>query len=109
MFFDFGDAIISHPFFSIRRYLDYIRPLDESEEDLVKDLRKKILDSYLNVWRTQYHSDQVDRAWELIEELYFYSLTIRWWRELPYVRKDMPWGRDVHEMVQSNLQKLVRS
>ena len=101
LFYDWGDTVISHPFFSVHRMLDFlpepegIARWDEYLEHAEDGRRRTIRDGYLTAW-TEYGSrEQLVQAFALSRLLNEPYQAIRWYLEMPYLEPTSPWGKTI--------------
>jgi hypothetical protein len=95
IFYDWSDTVISHPFFSACRCLDYIgsRPEDSKRKLSGRERRRRIRNAYLEAWADSRSTDELLRAFKLIRQLSPMFLAIRWYLEIPHCEADSSWGR----------------
>jgi hypothetical protein len=105
IFYDWGDAVLSHPFFSGTRMLDYLRKPYETTQlgpsgvpgrmTLSRAAFHRYLrDAYVEPWTAQLPATQLRAAFELARKLNPLWQTIRWWLEIPYYETTSPWGKE---------------
>lgn len=75
-FFDWGDSSISHPFFSLHSTYDNLRRRFNLNADSVWLNRLK--SSYLNAWANDNPTEQLERAFELAQQLAPIPAALRW-------------------------------
>jgi hypothetical protein len=95
IFYDWSDTVISHPFFSTCRMLDYIWPskTDHSRRLHWRERRRRIRNAYLEVWSECAPPDKLLHTFRLARQLSSLFLAIRWYLEIPHCEPESPWGR----------------
>ena len=88
VFFDWQDMVISHPFFSMTRFLDYM-PVPEGVKpfspalDHPNDVRRRELrDAYLGPWQAVAPTSTLQEAFALAREVHLSYLAVRWFQNL---------------------------
>jgi hypothetical protein len=101
VFFDWGDTALSHPFFSIQRFLDTmprptgVRRSDPALDDPRDGFRRGVSAAYLEPWRERWGSATVDRAFVLSRELADLAQALHWHEELEWIEPGTPWHQRV--------------
>jgi Phosphotransferase enzyme family len=67
IFFDWSDANVGHPFFSLYFFIDYGNPFG-AESDL-SDWKERFRDAYLSVWSDYGTKEHLNQAFEIIRQL----------------------------------------
>ncbi len=98
VFFDWSDAVIAHPFYSVNRYFDFIPPPKGTSKllwrfDPSDHRRNQLLDAYLDKWTKFGSKEQVTKAFSISRQLNPVFLSVRWCNELPYHELDSPRGQ----------------
>ena len=120
VFYDWGDAVLSHPFFSGTRMLDYlgkpyeISPVGPSGVPGSVTLSRAafhryVRDAYVEPWTALLPAAQLRRAFELAKRLNPLWQTIRWWLEIPYYETTSPWGKDSLTWGPHHLRRVLRT
>ena len=113
-FYDWADTVVSHPFFSIQRMLDYIaRPDTEKGWDgnlthPEDSKRRSIRDAYLSCWTEVGDPEQLLAAFVLSRRLNISYQALRWYLESQCLEHDCPWGMHMHGTVHQNAKRMIR-
>ena len=97
LFYDWGDTVVAHPFFSAHRLLDYISPPEgvahwEGYFAHPEDTRRRcIRDRYLEPWTRFESMKNLIEAFALSRHLNELYQSIRWFLELSYLEPVCPW------------------
>jgi hypothetical protein len=98
VFYDWSDTVVSHPFFSCCRFLDFVEGNPHLLGDLPLEKRvRRIADAYLQPWTRILGDADLRRAFELARQLNPIYLAIRWYLETPYCEPASAWGRAMRE------------
>ena len=99
LFYDWGDTVLSHPFFSVQRMLDYVSGQEGvprwhwQMRHRADRLRRTIRDSYLSQWESLASRRQLREDFVLSRQLNPLYQAVRWYHEIQYVEVESPWGR----------------
>lgn len=109
-YYDWGDCVIAHPFFSAQRMLDYIKlpegvsRWDEKLSHPDDAFRRSIRDAYLEPW-TRYGSlPQLRKTFALSRYLNPVYQSARWYFEVKYLEPGCPW----HKLLSTILAQILR-
>lgn len=102
VFFDWQATVISHPFFSMTRFLDYmpvpgsVDPFSPTLEHPDDARRRELRDAYLEPWQTVAPPDVLQAAFALARELHLSYLAVRWFQNLALFESEedetVPWA-----------------
>ncbi len=100
--FDWQATVVSHPFFSMTRFLDYMpapnsvdpfSPLLDHPDDV---RRRELRDAYLEPWQAVAPPDVLQAAFALTRELHLAYLAVRWFQNLALFESEedeaVPWA-----------------
>jgi len=101
VFFDWQDTVVSHPFFSMTRFLDYV-PVPDGVDPSSPALghpddarRRRLRDAYLEPWQTVAPLNVLQAAFSLARELHLSYLAVRWFQNLALFASEgdeaVPW------------------
>jgi hypothetical protein len=113
LFFDWSDTVVSHPFWSACRFLDYVGSGGGSSKRkrsrrLTKEIRhERLIDAYLDAWAEYAPRDQLRAVFRQAQRLNRLYLAIRWHLELPYCEPGSPWWREMVSWMAGSLQEFV--
>ncbi|HEU5314490.1 MAG TPA: hypothetical protein VFX49_00135, partial [Chloroflexota bacterium] len=119
VYYDWGDAVVSHPFFSGTRMLDYLGRAFELDVRGPSGLPSRVTyargaihrylrDAYVEPWTALAPARDVRAAFDLARKLNPLWQTVRWWLEIPYYETASPWGRDSLTWGPNHLRRLLR-
>jgi hypothetical protein len=111
LFYDWSDTVLTHPFFSACRFLEYVpttRDRPRHGRQLSTTVRHgRLREAYLDSW-TAYGSRErlrdIFRAAQRLNPLY---QAIRWHQELPWCEPATPWWREMISSVTCELKRLL--
>jgi len=120
VYYDWSDTVISHPFFSGIRMLDYIQQPYETALRGPSGApstvtfsavahRRYIRDAYLEPWTALLPAAQLREVFALARRLNPLWQAVRWWLELPYYEPASPWGAMMIATLPARVRGLVRS
>ena len=112
LYYDWGNTVVSHPFFSINYFLNRIRRprgMNRSEWILwVDDPRRcAIRDAYLQPWTRYEPMECLLEAFTLTRRLFSLYEAIRCYFELPYLDGTCPWGKGTIEYIPRTLREVL--
>lgn len=101
-FFDWQDTVVSHPFFSMARFLDYL-PVPDGVDPFSPALdhpddtrRRELRDVYLEPWQRVAAVNVLQDAFALTRELHPSYLAVRWFQNLALFASEgdeaVPWA-----------------
>jgi hypothetical protein len=111
LFFDWSDTVVSHPFFSACRFLDYVRSGGRSSKRksgrrLSKAVRhERLIEAYLDAWAEYAPRDQLRAVFRQAQRLSLLYLAIRWHHEIPHCEPGSPWWRDMVSCMTESVQE----
>jgi len=114
LFYDWSDTVVSHPFFSACRFLEYVEsgggsPRRRGGRRLATAVRdERLLDAYLDAWAEYAPRDRLRAVFRQAQRLNPLYLAIRWHRELPYCEPGSPWWRIMLSSMTESLQELLK-
>ena len=114
VFYDWSDTVVSHPFFSACRFLEYVESGGESPKRkrgrrLATAVRhERLRDAYLDVWAEYAPRDRLLAVFREVQRLNPLYQAIRWHLELPYCEPGSPWWRTMLSSVTESLQDLLK-
>jgi hypothetical protein len=113
VFFDWGDTAVSHPFFSIHRFLDAMpRPAGVGRDLALDDprdaFRRAVSAAYLEPWRHGWDSASVDHAFTVSRELADLVQAVHWHEELDWIEPGTPWHQRVLLARSDHLRRALR-
>jgi hypothetical protein len=97
VFYDWSDTVLSHPFFSASRFLDFVpttsqRPKRGAGRRLPTAVRhERLIDAYLDAWTDYAPRDRLQAVFRQVRRLDPVYQAIRWYLELPYCEPGSPW------------------
>jgi hypothetical protein len=111
LFYDWSDTVVSHPFFSACRFLEYVESGGSAKRREARRLpiavrHERLRDAYLDMWAeyaTRSRLLGVFRQAQWLNPLY---QAIRWHLELPYCEPGSPWWRIMLSCVTESLQEV---
>lgn len=113
LFYDWGDTVLSHPFFSVQRMLDYV-PCPGSAPrwhwrmaHRGDQLRRTIRDAYLAAWTGTASRRCLREAFVLSRQLNVAYQVIRWYQEIRHVEVESQWGRVMPSATKNELRRLL--
>jgi hypothetical protein len=114
VFFDWSDTVVSHPFFSACRFLEYVqsgggtarRPGGRRLPTPVR--HQRLRDAYLDVWAEYASHDRLQSVFRQAQRLNPLYQAIRWHMELPYCEAGSPWWRSMLSCVTESLHELLK-
>jgi hypothetical protein len=113
LFYDWSDTVVSHPFFSVCRFLEYVgsgggSPRRKGGRRLPTAVRhERLRDAYLDVWAEYAPRDRLLAVFRQAQRLNPLYQAIRWHLELPYCEPGSPWWRMMLSSVTESLQELL--
>ena len=113
LYYDWGETVVSHPFFSINYFLNRIRrPHGMSRSDWIfwvdDPRRRAIRDAYLQPW-TRYESmERLLEVFTLARQLFSLYEAIRCYAELPYLDGSCPWAKGTMEYIPRTLREVLQ-
>jgi hypothetical protein len=115
VFFDWSDTVVSHPFFSAYRFLEFVpttrhRARRGAGGRLSTAVRhERLIDAYLGAWSEFAPQDRLRQVFGLVQRLNPLYQAIRWHLELPYCEPGSPWWRNMLSSVIESLVELLGS
>jgi hypothetical protein len=115
VFYDWSDTVLSHPFFSASRFLDFVpttshRPKKGAGRRLRTAVRhERLLDAYLDAWEDRAPRDRLRSIFRQVRRLDPIYQAIRWYMELPYCEHGSPWWRIMLSSVAESLQDALKA
>jgi hypothetical protein len=114
VFYDWSDTVVSHPFFSACRFLEYVqsggrtarRPGGRRLPTPVR--HQRLRDAYLDVWAEYASRNRLRTIFRQAQRLNPLYQAIRWHLELPYCEAGSPWWRSMLSCVTDSLQELLK-
>jgi hypothetical protein len=99
VFYDWSDTVLSHPFFSACRFLEYVgtqgsgarRRSSRRLPTAVRHVRLRA--AYLDAWADYGAREQLEAVFRQVQRLNPLYQAIRWHHELPYCEPGSPWWR----------------
>lgn len=113
LFYDWGDTVLSHPFFSVQRMLDYVSCQEGVPRWYWKmrhrgdQLRRTIRDAYLAEWEGRASRRQLREGFVLSRQLNPMYQAIRWHQEVQHVEVASPWGSAMPSATKRSLRDLL--
>jgi hypothetical protein len=113
VFYDWSDTVVSHPFFSACRFLEYVPTTQHSPQRragrrLPTAVRhKRLVDAYLGEWVEYAPRDRLQAVFRQAQRLNPLYQAIRWYLELPYCETGSPWWRAMLSSATESLQELL--
>jgi hypothetical protein len=114
LFYDWSDTVISHPFFSACRFLEFAvsgggSPRRRGGRRLPPAERhERLIDAYLDAWTEYMPRDRLRAVFRQAQRLNPLYQALRWYLELPYCETDSPWWRMSLSCVTESLQELLK-
>jgi len=114
VFFDWGNTVITHPFFGINYFLNRMsRPEDANgflwRNELEDDLRQGLAATFLGEWRDYAPWEQlVDEFW-LCRRIYHLYEAVKCYTDLPYIGTTAPWGANARDFIPQAARTLLTS
>ena len=114
LFYDWSDTVVSHPFFSACRFLEYVEsgggsPRRKGGRRLPTAVRhERLRDAYLDVWAEYASRGRLLAVFRQAQRLNPLYQAIRWHLELPYCEPGSPWWRIMLSSVTESLQELLK-
>jgi len=114
LFYDWSDTVVSHPFFSACRFLEYVEsgggsPKRRGGRRLPTAVRhERLIDAYLDSWAEYAPRDRLRAVFRQVQRLNPLYQAIRWHRELPYCEPGSPWWRIMLSSMTESLQELLK-
>jgi hypothetical protein len=99
IFYDWSDTVLTHPFFSACRFLEYVLTTRDCPRRVrrlaTRERYARLRDAYLEPW-TEYASiARLRQEFERTQRLNTLYQAVRWYRELPYSEVGSPWWRGI--------------
>ncbi|HJP33814.1 MAG TPA: hypothetical protein QGF95_24950 [Candidatus Latescibacteria bacterium] len=113
LFYDWGDTVVSHPFLSLQRMLDFVdRPRGVPHWDWEMKHRgdrlcRAIRDAYLKEWTCLESPRRLTEVHILSRQLNVAYQAIRWHQEIPHVELDSGWGRVMPRATKNSLRQVL--
>jgi hypothetical protein len=111
LFYDWSDTVLSHPFFSACRFLEYVRSTRYRPNRggrLPTTVRHgRLRDAYLDSWTAYGRHDRLRDVFQLAQRLNPLYQAVRWHQELPWCEPGSPWWRDMLSSVTCELKRLL--
>jgi len=113
LFYDWSDTVLSHPFWSACRFLEYVpttdqRPRRGAGRTLPTAVRhERLIDAYLEAWVDYAPRDRLRALFRQTQRLNPLYQAIRWYLELPYCEPGSPWWRIMLSSLTESLQELL--
>jgi hypothetical protein len=111
LFYDWSDTVLSHPFFSACRFLEYVpttRDRPNHRARLPTTVRHgRLRDAYLDAWTSYGSHDRLQKVFQAAQRLNPLYQAVRWHQELPWCEPGSPWWRDMISSVTCELKRLV--
>lgn len=115
LYYDWGDTVISHPFFSINRMFDYVTVPEGGEYwhwrfDQPDDgKRRAIRDAYLGPFTAFAPMEKRLEAFEISRQLSLPYQVIRWYHETRNVELASPWGSEMPKITRYFFKQTLQS
>jgi hypothetical protein len=115
LYYDWSDTVLSHPFFSACRFLDYVHGTEDSPrhkrgpKQTIATVHDRLRDAYLQPWAPYASQDRLREVFRLAQRLNPLYLAIRWHLELPYCEVGSPWWRGMLSSVTWELKRLLQN
>jgi hypothetical protein len=98
LFYDWSDTVVSHPFFSACRFLEYVgsggSPRRRGGRRLPTAVRhERLREAYLDAWADYAPRDRLRAIFRSVQRVNPLYQAIRWHEELPYCELGSPWVR----------------
>ena len=107
IYFDWSDAVITHPFFSAVRFLDFVRPEEVPKSLTPEKLKRYVRDAYLEPWTSHASRPSLRKAFAAVQRLNPLYLALRWYVECRYLESSSPWGRHNAETLWRKLREFI--
>ncbi len=107
IYFDWSDTVITHPFFSAVRFLDFIRPEEVPKSLPPEKLKLYVRDAYLEPWTSHASRPSLRKAFAVVQRLNLLYLALRWYVESRYLESSSPWGRHNAETLLRKLREFL--
>jgi hypothetical protein len=111
LFYDWSDTVLSHPFFSACRFLEFVpttRDRPHPGRRLPTTIRHGGLrDAYLDSWTAYGSPDRLREVFQAAQRLNPLYQAVRWHQELPWCEPGSPWWRDMISSVSCELKRLL--
>jgi len=104
LFFDWSNAGFSHPFFSLMWMLNYLPEKEEAD----RQKRVRIRDAYLHSWAGLASLEELERIFALVQQINPWYQAVRGYRELPFVDRTKPWGKQMVRWTTSQLENILK-
>jgi hypothetical protein len=109
LYFDWSDTVITHPFFSAVRFLDFVQLKDVPGSQSLRKLRLYLRDAYLEPWTSYGSLPDLQKAFAVVQKLNPLYLALRWYNESRYMEAASPWGRHNAETLLRKLREFLSS
>jgi hypothetical protein len=115
LFYDWSDTVVSHPFFSACRFLDFV--VGSSGGSGRRDHRRlptvlrhqRLTDAYLEAWAEYAPPDRLRAVFRQAQRLNPLYQAVRWHLELPYCEAGSPWWRVARSVAAEMLMELLKT
>jgi len=115
LFYDWSDTVVSHPFFSACRFLEYVDSGSSGSSRRGGGRRlptavrhERLVDAYLHTWAHYAARDQLRAVFRQAQRLNPLYQAIRWHLELAYCEPGSPWWRIMLSSMTESLQELIK-
>jgi hypothetical protein len=111
IFYDWSDTVLSHPFFSACRFLDYVGSHGRKDgRRLPTAVRhERLREAYLEPWAPYGSRRRLREVFQRARRLNPLYQAVRWYLELPYCEPGTPGWRDTLGSVTCSLKNLLQS
>jgi hypothetical protein len=116
LFYDWSDTVVSHPFFSACRFLEYVGSGGSANRRRRVGRRlptaarhERLIDAYLVAWTEYASQDRLRAVFRQVQRLNPLYQAVRWHLELPYCEPGSPWWRVMLSSVTESLQELIHT
>jgi hypothetical protein len=110
LFYDWSDTVLSHPFFSACRFLEYVPGTPDRTNHrarLSTRIRhERLRDAYLDSWTACGSRERLRKVFQTAQSLNPLYQAVRWHQELPWCEPGSPWWRDMISSVTCELKRL---
>jgi hypothetical protein len=108
IFYDWSDTVISHPFFSCRRFLDFVHHDAHPHAGLsLAERCSGIGEAYLEPWTDILDQSELRRAFHLAGHLNPVYIAVRCYLEAPYCEPGSHWHRTMLERPAVELRRFL--
>jgi hypothetical protein len=114
LFYDWSDTVVSHPFFSACRFLEFVGNSGSSSprrggRRLPTAVRhERLVEAYLDAWAEYAPRNRLRALFRQAQRLNPLYQALRWHLELPYCEAGSPWWRVALSVVAESLLELLK-